>query len=212
MFGSQTCLQDLFVGEVSVSLDLDVVPTRPSPVSWSRLRERWRARLGEDALEVLGAAPSCFRLRTLREVDSDDLFGPGGVYVFRLHAENTLTLGVSSNEDDLDEYEYLSDYGRNISRALVSQLAAEWATAGYGFTLSSLAQRPRWEPRAMVTLACALADETGGVVLLMDDWAFNLGVGAYPPDEFVCAQWCAKPALVDGDWPAGAWTRPPQRR
>jgi len=128
--------QNLGYTKESMSIDLDIVPTCSTSLSWSTLRSCWSRRLGSQA-GLLGSSPTMRHLGTGSPIEDDDTLNPPLACYFDLLVANTLSLTALQNEGNLEEIEYLEDYGRNLSRSTVASLAQQWHHTGYSFGLSS---------------------------------------------------------------------------
>jgi hypothetical protein len=173
-----------------MSFDLDIVPTRSAPFSAGALVAGWARRLDARAA-LLGAPPRLRRLGSGGVLADDEIIAAPSHVVFELAVANTLTLSASPNEGNLDEREYLEDYGRNVDAPAIEGLAAAWRRAGYWYALSSGGGRSVDEPALLIGLAAAVADLCDGRVVVTSDGILDLGVGVYTPDDLARARWRA---------------------
>jgi len=121
-------------------------------------------------------------------VDKRERFIIDRPYFFTFAVSNTLSLTARPNKNNLNEQEYLQDYGRNIDSETVRDLAQRWREAGHFYGLTSLMGRSLPEPHLFVGLASALATVCRGYVIVMNDGILDLGVGVYSPEQFKLAQ------------------------
>jgi len=173
-----------------MSFDLEIMPLCAVPVTWGRVRDRWRERLGERARPWLGLRPRLLRLGKGTAIGDDEPLVPGLDGYFELSGRSTLGLSASLNGPMmLDEHLYLEDYGRNLTPTETEDLAQQWRRVGYCFALTSGGGRPREEPAILIALACALAERCEGRIILMNDGYLDLDVGVYSPEHFERARW-----------------------
>jgi hypothetical protein len=172
-----------------MSIDLDIAPLRATPVTWGALRARWGERLGDRAFLI---GPGIARRLGIGTVfDDGDALSPSSPVIFELATANTLSLTSMRNQGNLDEREYLEDYGRNLSPAEITRLADAWRDVGVSYGLSSGGGRSSDEPSLLIALACAVGDLCDGRIIVMNDGVFDLGVGVYEPAQFALARWRA---------------------
>jgi hypothetical protein len=174
-----------------VSIDIDIAPLLPSSITWGALRHSWADRLGNDAAILLGPTPLLRRLGTNELVPNHEMLAPSTKAFFELAVPNTLSLAVSLNEGNLDELDYVDDYGRNLSPSEIQRLADAWRQVGWTYGLTSLGGRSPKEPTLLRTLACAIADLCDGRIVLMHHNVFSLDIGVYTSSQFAQSSWTA---------------------
>ncbi|MES2639532.1 MAG: hypothetical protein V4850_08600 [Myxococcota bacterium] len=170
-----------------MSVDLDIAPMRSDAPTWAAVAEAWARRVGDPRL--LGPDPKLCRFGDTVAVPPNTLLVPPAHYFLTLPAPSTLSLSVRPNEGNLDEAEYLEDYGRNLAPAQLAELTEGWRRTGRSYGISSLGGRSTHEPELFLALACALADVSDGRVIVMNDGILTLGVGVYTANEFAAARW-----------------------
>jgi len=92
-------------------------------------------------------------------------------------------LTVSPNHPNLDEQDYLEDYGRALEPEILEKLVSLWRSTGYNIGITSLGGRPKGELYIFRCLAIALANTCHGYIIVMNE-VFGLDVGVYAPDVF----------------------------
>jgi hypothetical protein len=175
-----------------MSIDVDVIPTRPTVVCWEEVSSRLRENLGASASRLLGEAPQLYRLGSDELQMPDDPLSVESVYYLNLGVQNTLGLSTMFNAGNVDELIYLEDYGRNLAPERLPALAERWQEAGHYYAITSFAGRGPEELHMLRALASALGEVCQGYVVLMHDWVFDLDVGIYTPEEFKGAQVVAR--------------------
>jgi len=171
-----------------VSIDLDVLATTPELICWGNLKKRLQELLSPVELEFLGENPALLHLGSNRVLAEDEKLSLNNSYYLSLAIDNTLSITVMPNEGNLNELEYLEDYGRNLEPEDVGRLAARWQAAGHYYDITSLAGRSKPEPRLFIALVTAVAYSCFGCVIVMNDDILDLKVGVYTPGYFQNAQ------------------------
>jgi hypothetical protein len=177
-----------------MSLDLKIIPTNPEVLSWKSIYDELRSHIGPAERGVLGDHATLHEIGTKRRVAEDAPLELDKHYYIEAAAPNTLIISVPSkthslDEDDLDEVEYLNDYGHSWDDAAINDLAQGWRAANYHYEVSSLGGRGANEPALQIALATALARLSAGIVLVMDRDRFDLSPGYYSPEQFQHARW-----------------------
>jgi hypothetical protein len=167
-----------------MSIDLDIFPTSKRGVCWRNIEDRLQALLGASSHELLGDHPALWHLSSHTVMGDDDNLTPNNSYYFALAVPNTLILTVMPNQGNLDEHEYLEDYGRNLAPVVIQELANRWHKVGYYYELTSMMGRSKPEPELLIALTSAIADVCSGYIIVMNDDIFDLGVGIYTSEQF----------------------------
>lgn len=167
-----------------VSIDLEIFPTRPQIISWRQIVEPLRELLGLSADDLLGAAPSLVVLKTHTVLEPSQPMSVNASYYLNLAVRTTLGITLMPNQGNVDEVNYLEDYGRNLDPDFIRYLAEQWQAAGHYYGIESLAGRNKQEPLIFVALAAAIARACQGYIILMNDDIFDLDVGIYTPEQF----------------------------
>jgi hypothetical protein len=165
-------------------IDLDVFSTVPTIICWGDLKDRLYELLGPWGSLLLGENPRLMDLKTQKAMEIRVPLSLEKSYYFDLPVQSTLCFSVMPNEGNLNEVEYLEDYGRNLKSDFTHILAERWQTAGHYYGISSFGGRSEHESRIFVALATAIAEACKGYVILMNDGIFDLHVGIYTPEKF----------------------------
>jgi hypothetical protein len=171
-----------------MSIDLDILPTTPELLSWGELKKQLQKLLSPAELEFLGEHPALLHRGSNKAVGEDERLSMNSSYYLSLAIANTLSITVMPNEGNLDELEYLEDYGRNLRAEEIQTLTERWQSAGHYYGVTSLGGRSKPEPKLFVALATAIAYTCVGYVSVMNNSIFDLGVGVYAPEQFQCAE------------------------
>ena len=143
-----------------MSIDIDVFPTVAAIPSWGDISRRLQQHAS-------GPHPRLLDMQSKVALQDEDVPGIGHVYRLDMPRDNTLLLTLAANAGNLDEEEYLGDYGRNLDAATVRRLAQRWREAGWYWELTTMAGRAPQEPQLFVALGASLADACTGYVIVM---------------------------------------------
>jgi len=171
-----------------MSIDVDILPTIVETAQWGNLVDKLRQTLGTPKCDLLGEQPLLLELGSNRVLSDEERLEFDRSYYFVLPIPNTLSITVASNHGNVDEQEYLSDYGRNLTSNVIQILARQWQIASYSYGLTTMAGRSQFEPDLFVALAAVLADMCQGHVVVMNDDEFDVGVGVYTSNQFQLIQ------------------------
>jgi hypothetical protein len=168
-----------------MSIDVEIIPTSASPISWQRVRQRLMTYpLPEAARGLLGDQPQLITAGSHRVVAESDLLLPRSVYEFKLPQDNTLGLDIQTNaETYTNEADYLDDFARNLQEAQRRTLAQQWQAVGFSYEVTSTGGRNRNEAPLLVALAAILAELCSGHILILSTGPFSLPVGCYTPQQ-----------------------------
>jgi hypothetical protein len=167
-----------------MSIDLDILATVPELICWGNVKNKLQKLLSPAEGKILGEHPALLHLGLNKAVGEDERLSLNSSYYLSLTIANTLSITVMPNEGNLDELEYLEDYGRNLEPGEIETLAKRWRTARHYYGICSLGGRSQPEPKLFVTLATAIAYSCVGYVIVMNNDIFDLGVGVYTPEQF----------------------------
>lgn len=171
-----------------MSIDLDIFPTNSKCFSCGELKTRFLDLLTPKDIDRIGTL-SLIELGSNKLItDNEKIYFSSDenfqAYFLSLNIPNTIGINISKNKpNDLNEFDYLEDYGRNLDESTIKILAKKWQLIGYSYGLTTLAGRSKYEPPLFIALATAIAYLCNGYVIVMSD-EFTLDVGVYTPEEF----------------------------
>lgn len=166
-----------------MSLDIAIIPTRETFISWGEIRRHWK-QSSDPSLNDLLKICEVVEIVSKRVLGDDEVLSPGKTYFLKLSVENTLLCNVLLNDDFLDPGDYLEDYGRNLSKELILSISQRWEEIGFYYEITTMAGRSRYEAKLLVDLASTLGELSKGYVLVMNNGIFDVPVGAYEPAMF----------------------------
>lgn len=172
-----------------MSIDIDIAPLRSTPIVWQNVVERWGHYLGSSAGQLLGDHPSLIHIGNRLVVPAEQCLTPPMHCSLQLAHPNTLALSVASNLSNLDEVDYVEDYGQNLEAKERGLIARLWHDVAYHLSLSSGGGRTVEEPVMLRSLATAIAELCDGRIFLMHSGVFDLKVGVYTAQQFARARW-----------------------
>jgi hypothetical protein len=171
-----------------MSIDLDILATTSELICWGNLKKRLQELLSPVEVEFLGKNPALLHLGSNKVLAEDEKLSLNDSYYLSLEIANTLSITVMPNEGNLNELEYLEDYGRNLEPEDIKRLAARWQAVGHYYGITSLAGRSKPESKLFIALATAVAYNCFGYVIVMNNDILDLKVGVYTPEHFQNAQ------------------------
>lgn len=169
-----------------MSVEVDIIPTRRKPFSWSEVLDRIDFNeLSEDAANLMENEPTLFHISSGQLLATDEAVHPEPTKVLGISGTSTLVLSILRNSEAVGpDEEYVREYGKNLSVPCIDVLIGAWVLAGYSCTVESFGGRSRAEPELFIAIAAAIAEVCQGYVLVLDRDCFSLPPGAYTPEEF----------------------------
>lgn len=166
-----------------MSIDVDIMSTTLEIVRWGDVVTSFRRALDSTINEILGEHLVLRAQNSHETVNPTDHLSLNKSYYLELSIPNTLAISTAANAGNINEHDYLEDYGRNLPIIIQNNLVSRWHIAGHYYEISTTIGRGKFEPQLFVALASAVAQSCEGYVIIMNK-SFDLDVGVYSPQDF----------------------------
>lgn len=169
-----------------MSIEIEIFATTQTLFTWAELRTT-RQEINRD-FDYLPRFDARLRMLGTDQIveDSETLMLRKPVYL-DLGFDNTLSLMRAPNSN-LNERDFLEDYGTNLDQETIEEFISAWKRAGYYYVITSMAGRCKYELDMAITLATSVARLCSGGILVLYPDVFTLSYGVYTPEQFIKAK------------------------
>ncbi len=174
-----------------MSIDLDIIPTSASPVSWDLLRQKLLAYPFPKADRSLMAKPPVLvDYKTRIILPETTQLVPETVYSLGLVPDHGITVSTFSNAKlYTNEEEYFEDYyACNLASDQRTTLARRWKEIGFSYGLALYGGNYGYLLPLFLATAVVIAELCQGYIVDNDSRLFTLPEGCYTPEQFRSAR------------------------